>query len=223
MKSQTAQWGRFGGITAILAVVFYFLAAFAPLPDWLGRLLVFAFGPILSLSFLGWYRFLAIRRSGPVLQSACLCGIIAGVVVTSMLTLQVGNNMVATESLAAADTAEAELAAEVAWSAVNRVQYLLDVVWDIFICAATILLGVSLFSHESFGKILGGVGVFLGLLLLIFNLVAFPYPPAEVGSIDFGPLVALWILIAAVRLLLVSGRYSGPTGESSQHDMHRSS
>jgi len=215
LDKQTAQWGRFGGIMTILAVSFYFLAAFAPLPDWLGLLLVFAFGPLLSLSFLGWYRFLAIRRNGPVLQSACLCGIIAGVLVTSMLIVQVGNNMVRAETLAAAETAEAELAAQVAWSAVNRVQYLLDVVWDIFICIATILLGASLFSHEFFGKILGGIGVFVGLLLLFFNLSTFPVPPAEAGSIDFGPLVALWILVAAIRLLIVSGRIVESTGASS--------
>ena len=211
MNEQTTLWGRFGGVTVVIAVVFYFLAAFASLPDWLGLLMVFAFGPILSLSFLGWYRFLAVRRNGPVLQSACLCGIIAGVLVTSMLVVQVGNNMIRVEALAAADTAQGELAAKVAWRAVNQVQYLLDVVWDIFICIAAILLGVSLFSHEFFGKILGGIGVATGLLLLVFNLRAFPSPPAEVGSIDFGPLVALWMLVAAVRLLIVSGRNTAPT------------
>jgi hypothetical protein len=114
MNEQTTLWGRFGGVTVVIAVVFYFLAAFAPLPDWLGLPMIFAFGPILSLSFLGWYRFLAVRRNGPVLQSACLCGIIAGVLVTSMLVVQVGNNMVRVEALAAADTAQAELAAKAA-------------------------------------------------------------------------------------------------------------
>jgi hypothetical protein len=43
----------------------------------------------------------------------------------------------------------------------------------------------------------------------------FPIPPAEAGSIDFGPLVALWVLVAAIRLLIVSGRIAGTTGASS--------
>lgn len=206
VKTHSVQWGRFGATTSIGAVVAYGAAAFAPLPDEVGRLLAFAFGPLLTLSFVGWYRFLAVRRDGPLLQSACLCGIIAGVLVTSMLVIQVGNNMIREEAIAPAASAEVELAARTAWQAVNRVQFLLDVVWDVFICMAMVLLGASFLRHPLFGKILGGTGMVVGFLLLVFNLASFPYPPAEAGSIDLGPLAALWVLVAAIRLLAVSGR-----------------
>jgi len=211
MKTHPAKWGYFGAITSISAIVAYFLAAFAPLPDPVSLLLAFAFGPLLTLSFLGWYRFLAIRQNGPLLQSACLCGIIAGALVTSMLVIQVGNNMVYAESLAGAANEEAKLAISTAWQAVNQLQFLLDVVWDIFICMATILLGGSLFSHPLFGRILGGSGVATGLLLLTFNLAAFPFPPAEAGSIDLGPLVAIWMLVVSIRLFVVARRADDPT------------
>jgi uncharacterized membrane protein len=85
-------------------------------------------------------------------------GIIAGAIVTLMLVVQVGNNMVRTETLAAADSDLATEASRQAWRAVNRVQYPIDVVWGIFICAATMLLGIYLWAHPRFGKIWGSLG-----------------------------------------------------------------
>ena len=93
--------------------------------------------------------------------------------------------------------------AKVAWRSVNRVQYLVDVVWDIFICLATILLGAFFWAQPRFGRVWGGVGVVSGLGLLVLNLWTFPYAPGETGSVDLGPLVALWMGAVFVRLALV--------------------
>jgi len=97
-------WIRLAAITALASILCYFMAAFLPLPDVLALLLVFAFGPLLCVSKLGIYRYMAVDRDGPVLQVACLFGIIAGVLVTIMLVVQVGNNMVRVDALAEADT-----------------------------------------------------------------------------------------------------------------------
>ena len=196
-------WTRLAGITGILSIISYFGAAFMPVPDAVSRLLAFAFVPLLSLSFVGIYRYMARQKDGPVLQSACVFGIVAGVMVTSMLVVQVGNNMVRADMLASAETQAAKDSVLLAWRAVNRVQYLLDVVWDIFICLATILLGAYLWSHPRFGRIWGGLGVLSGLGLLVLNLGTFPYAPAEAGSVDLGPLVALWMGAVFVRLVFV--------------------
>jgi len=190
-------------VTGLTSIACYFGAAFLPLPDVLTRLLAFAFGPLLSVSFLALYRYLATHRDNPVLQVACLMGIIAGVMVTTMLVVQVGNNMVRTESLAAADSDLAREAARQAWTAVNRVQYLVDVVWDIFICAATMLLGIYLWGHPRFGKIWGGLGTLAGFLLLVLNLQTFPTAPAYAGSVDLGPVVALWMSAVFVRMIFL--------------------
>jgi len=177
-----------------------------PLPGPVTMVLAFAFGPLLSIAFLGLHRFFAAERDTPLLQVACLAGVVAGVLVTTMLVVQVGNNMVRVDTVDGAETESAAEAARIAWRAVNRVQYLVDVVWDIFICLATILLGAYLWSQRHFGRIWGGLGAVSGLGLLILNLWTFPYAPAESGSVDLGPLVALWMGAVFVRLVFVKPR-----------------
>lgn len=196
-------WIRLAALSGLASTLCYFGAAFVPMPDWLVRLLAFAFGPLLSIAFLGIYRFLATHHDGPVLQIACLFGLIAGVLVTSMLVVQVGNNMVRADLMASAESDAARETIRLSWGAVNRVQYLLDVVWDIFICAATVLLGVSMLSHPRFGKIWGSLGIASGLLLLVLNLHTFPTAPAEAGSVDLGPLVALWMTGVFARMWFI--------------------
>ena len=202
-KITTHTWIRLAWITGLTSVACYFGAAFLPLPDVWGLLLVCAFGPLLSVSFLGLYRYFSEHRDGPLLQVACLMGIIAGTMVTIMLIVQVGNNMVRVETLAAADSDSAREAVNLAWRAVNRVQYLVDVVWDIFICSATMLLGMVMWSHPRFGKIWGGLGTLAGLALLVLNLQTFPTPPAYAGSVDLGPLVALWMSAVFIRMIFL--------------------
>jgi hypothetical protein len=200
---QQHTWQRVAWMSGTASVACYFMAAFLPLPGAVARTLAFAFGPLLSVSFLGLYRYLASHRDGPVLQIACLFGVIAGVMVTTMLVVQVGNNMVRADLLAEVADGAPEESIQVAWGAVNRVQYLVDVVWDIFICGAAMLLAVSLFTHPRFGKVWGGVGFLAGLLLLVLNLQTFPEGPAYAGSVDLGPVVAVWMLAVFVRLSLI--------------------
>jgi len=195
-----ASWARLASLSGIIGLLCYFGAAFLPLPDFLGRLLAFAFGPALIISFLGIYRFFAANRDGIALQIACLFGVLAGLTLTIMLVVQVGNNMVRADLLSSADSETVKENIKIAWEGANRVQYLVDVVWDIFITVALMLLGIVLFNHPRFGKIWGISGILINFALLALNLYSFPYPPAESGSVDLGPLAALWML--AVFLIL---------------------
>lgn len=183
-----------GAVCGIVAVLAYFGAAFAPLPDPLVRLLAFSFGPLLGLSFLGLFHALSDQRDGPALRFGVALGLIAGATVTAMLIVQVGNNMIRAEQLAAADTDSAREAALLAHRAVNRVQFLLDVAWDVFICGAGGLVGFAMLGHPRYGRVWGGLGILSSAALLYLNLDTFPYAPAEMGSVDLGPLVAIWFL-----------------------------
>ncbi|MFW9842203.1 MAG: hypothetical protein ACFFES_15000 [Candidatus Thorarchaeota archaeon] len=202
-KITYSSWTRLAGISGLAGILCYFGAAFIPLPDVVGRLLAFSFGPALVISFLGTYRVMSVNRDSIVIQIMFLFGVIAGTLVTSMLVVQVGNNMTRAALLTGAETEAARESIKVAWGAVNRVQYLLDVVWDIFITVALILLGVSMINHPRFGKIWGYSGILISFALLVLNLYTFPEAPADAGSVDLGPLAALWMLAVYVRILFL--------------------
>lgn len=195
-----------GAISGIAAVLSYFGAAFLPLPDFATLLLAFAFGPLLALSFLGLFHGLATHRDGPALRFGVILGILAGCTVTVMLTVQVGNNMFLDQQLAAADSAAATEAARLVHRAVNRVQMLIDVAWDVFICGAGFSIGLAMLKHPAFGRIFGLTGVAASVALLYLNLDTFPRGPAYAGSIDLGPLLAIWFLVVFARLVWVSRR-----------------
>jgi hypothetical protein len=209
-RPRDTSWALLAGITGIASVLAYFSAAFlpeiAPVPEVVVMLLAFAFGPLLSVSFLGLYRYMSHHRDGPVLQAGALFGIIAGVCVTTMLVIQLGNNVVLEQGLAEAGSAAAEETLRTAWQAVNRVQYLIDIVWDIFICVGSILVAIAMMGHPRFGRIWGGLGVVAAGLLLILNLHTFPFAPAASGSVDLGPVLALWIFAVYVRLIVLTAR-----------------
>jgi hypothetical protein len=118
--------------------------------------------------------------------------------------------MVLEQGLAEADTDAAKELLRTAWRAVNRVQYLIDVAWDVFISVGALLVAVAMLRHPNFGKIWGGLGILAAGLLLILNLYTFPYAPAESGSIDLGPALALWVFAVYVRLILTTARGESP-------------
>lgn len=195
---------RAGSLAGMASVLAYFGAAFLPLPDAVARVLAFAFGPLLGLGFLGLFHALRDSRDGPVLRFGVTFGLMACVSVTTMLVIQIGNNMVVHTQLAAADTEAAMEVARRLHQAVNRVQYLVDVVWDIFITAAGALVGWAMLRHPRFGHVWGGIGIVASLLLLYLNMDTFPQAPAEAGSVDVGPLVAIWFLAIFGRALWVN-------------------
>jgi hypothetical protein len=201
-SSSEQRAGAWAGIAALLS---YFGAAFLPLPDPATLLLGLAFGPLFAISFLGLFAALKTQSDGLLLRVAVVFGIIAGAVVTTLLTIQIGNQMWLEQGLAQASGPAEEEAARVLWRAVNRVQALMDVSWDIFLSVGSVLIGLVMVRHQAFGRVWGWLGVLLALLLLGLNLYTFPSGPAYAGLVDVGPLLALWFGAVFVRIVLRSG------------------
>jgi len=193
-----------GAIAGIAGVLSYFGAAFLPLPDAGGRLLGFAIGPLLAVSFLGLFHALATHRDGPTLRFGVVFGILAGCTVTLMLVVQIGNNIFLEQQLAVAETDSLRDTARLVHRSVNRVQMLIDVVWDLFICGAGFLIGVSMLRHPAFGRIFGLTGIAASIALLYLNLDTFPRGPAYAGSVDVGPVLAIWFLVVFGRVVWIS-------------------
>lgn len=190
------RWMRAGAACGFAGGLAYALAAFAPLPEMLSYAAAFAFGPLVALGIVGLYHGLSTERTGPMLQSAAILGIAGGFTVLIMLATQQSVFELLDRAIdSAATPAEGEAYRQVL-KGVNAVQLGMDVAWDVMIGASVVLFGIAMQGHRAYGRVVGGVGVVLGILLLGFNLYYFPVPPANSESIDWGPFVALWMLVA---------------------------
>jgi hypothetical protein len=118
-----------------------------------------------------------------------------------MLVVQLAISMSMRDYMDKATDAATKATLDLIWKAVDKVQLGLDVSWDVFIGIGTLLFAVNMLNHPRFGKILGGIGALLAILLLGFNLYTFPMPPANANLIDFGPFVGLWYLVISIQAL----------------------
>jgi len=85
-------------------------------------------------------------------------------------------------------------------AAVDAVQLGMDVAWDVFISLGTLLFALCMFKDPRFGRIIGLLGVFIALALLVLNILTFPIPPANNNLIDLGPLLGFWYLAVTIFL-----------------------
>ncbi len=193
-------WIKTGAICGLLSGGLYFTVAFIPMPDMLVYIAAFAFGPLLAIGCTGLYYFLSATDESPRLQIAVVSAIAGGVTLLLMLTVQQSIFSVL-EKTPAESSAEIKAVGERINKGLNNVQLGMDVAWDVLIFTATILFGYSMIKRKGFWKIVGFIGLALGLLLLGFNLFYFPIPPADAGSIDWGPFVAIWYMVVSVILL----------------------
>lgn len=195
------QWIKTGAIAGVTGIVCYFAAAFIPLPDSLSYLAAFAFGPLLAIGLTGLYFFLSATDKSPRVTIAWVSAIAAGVVLLIMLTVQQSIFSIivnAKNSLKNTDTDTVTFLK----SGLNSIHFGLDIAWDILISISTILFGLTMLRKLGVWKAAGAVGLVSGMLLIGFNLYYFPTPPSTVGSVDFGPLVALWLVVIFILLLV---------------------
>ena len=187
-------WVRTGAVAGLLAVLIYSTLVFVPYPLQIGLVAALSFGVLLIVAFIGLHRFIALHRRTVALDLAAVFGIIAGAVVDLMFVVQI-----AVKEPPVGEAADAGVAA--AREIGNRVQLGLDVGWDVFVGLATFLFAWCALRHPRLGPWLGGAGILIATLLLVLNLMTFPFPPTESGSFDAGPLVGLWYLVVSVRVL----------------------
>lgn len=191
------QWIKTGIISGCMTFVVYPLMILVDLPVHLTLLLALSFGVLFILASIGLYNFISIDLRTARLQSALLFNITGCTVVVMMFTIQLA--LFSEGKYTGADVSK-EFAKHT-FHLVNLVQLSLDIVWDVFISLGTILFASSMLKHPRLGKIIGLVGVLIGAALLFNNIYYFPVPPAESGSIDFGPLVALWYLAVTIMMI----------------------
>ncbi len=196
------QWHRLTVYCGISAFTAYFLAAFAPLPDKVALILAFSFGPLFMLCSVGLFYVLKEWKDSINLRIAALFNIVATALVTLMLVVQLTGHAFHEryQGLERGSVSTEQL--NWIFKEVNAVQLGMDVAWDIFISAGTFLFALVMFNHPLINKIISVLGMVFSVVLLGFNFTYFPEPPAEAGSMDFGPLVALWYLALMLWLIV---------------------
>ena len=201
MDSIKLKWIKTGIICGYLTVIVFPVMLFVDLPVQLTLTLAASFGILLLIASVGLYHFISLNENSLSLQLGALFNIIAAAVVVIMFTVQLG---LFSEGKTYGQDVQKEVKTYV-FKTANLTQMSLDVVWDIFISLGTILFALSMLSHPKLGKIIGGVGILIGIGLLVLNIYTFPIPPGEAGLIDLGPFTALWYLAVTIMISISFG------------------
>lgn len=179
------------GVTGLLADVTYVLASAVPLGDVAGPVVASLFGPLIACASVALYLLLASERATLAGQLAAVANVAAGALVTAMLLVQIS-----------VDDVETELSPAVN-EAFEHVEFGLDLSWDVFLVAGTILFGLAMVTDARFGLRFGLPGIVVAGALYVLNFASFPTPPADAGLVDLGPLVGLWYAAVSVQALRI--------------------
>ncbi|HEX6846844.1 MAG TPA: hypothetical protein VF144_07695 [Chitinophagaceae bacterium] len=197
-----AKWVRFSIINGFAAVISYLSAAFIPLPEMLVLLLAFLFGLFFMMSTLGMFFIIRSWRVSIQLYAGTVFNLVATAFVVLMLVVQQTGFAFHESFETQSKTGVTDEQLKWMFKEVNSVQLGIDITWDIFVSAGTFLLALSLYGHPVYKKIFTYTGVLFSLLLFTFNFYYFPEPPADAGSIDFGPFVSAWYLSLTIVTLI---------------------
>lgn len=192
-----------------LVVVLTYLATATGLIRSGGNLLlalVFAIGPVAMAGMVAIYERLSVSGSRFLAKVGVVFLVVAFAFFNLMLVVQQLVRLQFRQMIAGASEAAAQESLRAIYRGVNLVQQGMDVSFDIFYCMGTLLLGMAMFEHRDFGKVLGILGAVLAGLLLVFNLWTFPYIPADSGLVDLGPLTGLWWLAVIIQFARLDWR-----------------
>lgn len=173
---------QFGIVAGLATGVLYPVLLLVPVL-WISLVAAAFLGPAIGVGSLGLRQLIDLPDRSAMASIAAIINVTAGALLTAMLLVQLAVRQIGTGT-------DPQLIG--VWLG-------LDVAWDIYIGIGTILFAASMLRHARFGWPFALPGLALGLLVIVLNLVVFPTPPAEAGSVDIGPFVGLWYLAATIQ------------------------
>lgn len=187
-------WIKLGIFCGLLVSVIYPVLIFVPLPDFVQVTLAAFFGPLLGLASVGLYFFITLSKKSVSAGIAVFSNIIAGVLVTSMLLVQMAIRSSKSDLM--------NKLTEWIWGSLNHVHYGLDVTWDVYIFTGTFCFALAMYKHAYFPNLFSLSGIVISTVMIVLNLQSFPVPPANAGSFDMGPFIGLWYLAVTILILI---------------------
>jgi hypothetical protein len=131
----------------------------------------------------------------------CASNVVAGVMVSSMLIVQLAINAGIKNLTVDPAAGVTEGSIDALWRGLTLVHLGLDIVWDAYLCLGTLLVAWNMRHHPRFGWIFAAPGMAIASALMVLNIHTFPTPPGEAGLVDLGPVVGLWYLVVAIHVL----------------------
>ena len=186
------------GVLGLLANVAYFVASALPHDASATPVVASFIGPLIAGASVALYLLLSAERATLAGQFAAFANVAAGALVTAMLLVQL-----------AVDDVEAELTPAVN-DGFEHVEFGLDLSWDVFLVAGTILFGCAMLRDPRFGRWFGISGIAVAAALYALNFATFPTPPASEGLVDLGPAVGLWYAAVSIQALRIR-RHEAPS------------
>lgn len=199
-------WMR-SGVAGMLAVACYVLAITLPWPETqLGTstaLVVVSAWPILSIVYsYGLYTFVAAERESSANRLAFVSAVTAFTIVLAMIVVQLAVGAGLGEITKGLD----EQTGAALRRGLRMIDLGLDVAWDVLIGTALVFSGVAMRRRSGLGLGWAIPSAMLGIVLIALNAATFPWPPADRGLIDVGPLIGLFVMALGARLALLGRR-----------------
>lgn len=194
-----------GGISGIVGTLCYVLAGTVEMNPTVSYAVAMAW-PLLSIVFVfSLNRFLGLDRPSAANDLACILACLAFTLVAAMLSIQLAVKMGIEEYLAAAAQADQE-PLKVIRRSIRLVDLGIDVAWDIFMGIALLFLATVLNRHRSFGRWWALPLALLSTVVIVLNVLTFPWPPDTRNLFDIGPLIGVFIIALSARLFFLGRR-----------------
>jgi len=195
------------GIAGVAGTACFALAAAIPWPGaktGASLYLLFASAwPVFSIVFIyGLYTYIAEERNGAANRIAFILGALAFSAVLAMVIVRLAMGAAFDEIGAEMDDDPSSSISSV----LETVYLVLEMAWVLLIGACMIFMGFTIRRHPGFGIRWAAPVIVLGILLPGLSAATFPRPLEADRLFDIGPLVATWMLVLAVRLIVLARR-----------------
>ena len=208
MRNPTLWLG--GGIAGVVSICCYILAMVVPWPEnQLGTstlLVVISAFPILGIVYsYALYSFIAAERESATNRLGLMFAIAAFTTLLAMVVVQLAVGAGIGEIARDLDAQTARALRR----GLRIIDMGLDVAWDLLIGTSLVLSGLAIRKRSGLGQGWAIPSIAFGIALIGLNAATFPWPPANRGLFDIGPVIALFILGLSALLALLGKRASG--------------